>query len=730
MLNESNMMYDTPVARQGQAPKEPLSEYTLDHIEALAKRIKASALNHKKGEEELVDELSDCAIDLTIQLIEARAGIKRMEDLYRKDHGTVKEAVADMRRHQEKLDQERNRESDLMKKLTTSRFDYMTAVLKYRVRTEECEHRAKEAEELRVRYQTGINELAALKESQQKELIMMATQLWSLKSLSADVVSDAVWTLRDGMDIAQNEINNTIKGLDKMINENLASQISHQNRGIEGNARPSEGSGYSSGTRLQLNGVAYTKPQYPIRRPMTPPGLQSRRSLPVDLENVAGGRLASPQDTCPPSSEMHSVTYPQAHVLNLLENHKKRKAIIRRDIYTQSELENTAFSSCVFDDLDEERASSLKQIQSTDAKYDNKILRDAVRESSDKKAWLSAQSSDHRSNYSESFEDQVPAIVDWGEVPVRRKGSTFSADSVRSCGINRDDSDWIDRPELMDDVQAMLEGELLEKVQSLQARSRQDKMGNSSKKDASATNQKSGKMGDKSCPGTPSRDVDQQNCSTSKKKEKVCNGACSKGTVDMILPQTLDAAPSDGDQVDRDDFQTLREHFRWGDRIDEKTLVARDQGQVYPEDPSVKKTERKRNREERKLRGEERRKEKGKMKMGEDFECPLKPLHLTEQFLRNGNARGNVQVTDQQAILPSVVSAQASWAVIQAANARYADALFETEPQDLNSGISEGGEFKVPGSMIHGKVYPEWRASKFSGRRRWSSRYDEHDVDS
>ncbi|KAH7314345.1 hypothetical protein BKA65DRAFT_557980 [Rhexocercosporidium sp. MPI-PUGE-AT-0058] len=201
-----------------------LSEHMFDQIEHFADLAKRAALTHNPNALDHIDDIADCATGLAIDLLEAQVEIERIKKQYEVDHVRVEDAVFALRTSRIKLEGERDRVQDLAARLNGIKFDHMTALAKYQVQKAQYEYQAEESQKLRRTYRRAVAELEATKEEREKELVMMATQMWNLKLMVGDMFARSEWTLRDGVLKAGEEIDFTLARLENIMNASIKSR--------------------------------------------------------------------------------------------------------------------------------------------------------------------------------------------------------------------------------------------------------------------------------------------------------------------------------------------------------------------------------------------------------------------------------------------------------------------------------------------------------------------------
>ncbi|KAG4437917.1 hypothetical protein IFR05_006587 [Cadophora sp. M221] len=198
-----------------------LSEHTFDQIEHLTDLAKRAGLTQNPNVLDHIDDIADCATGLAMDLLEAQVEIERIKKQYEADYTRVEDAVLALRSSRTKFEGERDRIQDLAARMNGIRFDHMTALARYQVQKAEYEHQAQESQMLRRTYKQAVAELEATKEERERELVMMATQMWNLKLMVGDMFARSEWTLRDGMLKAAEEIDCTLQRLENVMNAGL-----------------------------------------------------------------------------------------------------------------------------------------------------------------------------------------------------------------------------------------------------------------------------------------------------------------------------------------------------------------------------------------------------------------------------------------------------------------------------------------------------------------------------
>ncbi|KAL5318288.1 hypothetical protein ACEPPN_013347 [Leptodophora sp. 'Broadleaf-Isolate-01'] len=243
-----------------------LSEHTFDQIEHLADVAKRAALTQNPNVLDHIDDIADCATDLAIDLLETQVDIERVKKQYEVDHTRVEHAVLALRSSRTKLEGERDRIQDLVTRMNGIKFDYMTALARYQVQKAEYEHRAQESQKLRRTYKQAVAELEATKEERERELVMMATQMWNLKLMVGDMFVRSEWTLRDGMVKAAEEIDFTLQRLETVMNASV--QAEKRNKELHDPASES-----ASGEKILGWGLVTKEGQDSLQEPQSDPEL-------------------------------------------------------------------------------------------------------------------------------------------------------------------------------------------------------------------------------------------------------------------------------------------------------------------------------------------------------------------------------------------------------------------------------------------------------------------------
>lgn len=232
--NSKNPVYVDKVHSPISKKPASLTEYTFDQIEHLADIAKRASLSGQPNAISRIDDMADVAIShiddmadlatgLAMDLLDAQVEIERIKKQYEADHTRVEETVLALRTSRTKLEAERDHVQDLGARINGIKFDHMTALAKYQVQKAEYEYRVKESEQLQRTYKRAVAELEATKDEREKELVMMATQMWNLKLMVGDMFARSEWALKDGMLKAGEEIDFTLQRLENVMNASIRS---------------------------------------------------------------------------------------------------------------------------------------------------------------------------------------------------------------------------------------------------------------------------------------------------------------------------------------------------------------------------------------------------------------------------------------------------------------------------------------------------------------------------
>lgn len=198
-----------------------LTEHTFDRIERLTYLAKSATKNNKSSTTGYIDDLADLATGLAMELLEAQVDVERIRKQYEADGDKVSEMVTLLRSSRTKLEAERARVQDLGTRMAGIKFDHMTALAKCQVEKATYELRARDALSLEGAYKSALKELNDTKDENEKELLMMAAQMWSLKMMVCEMFQKSQKALGKGMTATNEEIDFAIARLDQVMNDSM-----------------------------------------------------------------------------------------------------------------------------------------------------------------------------------------------------------------------------------------------------------------------------------------------------------------------------------------------------------------------------------------------------------------------------------------------------------------------------------------------------------------------------